>query len=356
MARIVHTGDLHFCTPFQGFPPNVAERFREEQFASFEKTIEYVKEINADALLLAGDLFENEYVSYRILEFLRRCFASIPETHVFISPGNHDCIMGNDIYAAESLGENVTVFGEEISCVLLPEAGVRVYGTGLLNQTSHKDILLGFHAPRDGIANIFLAHCSLPPYGDLCPVSARRLSESGIDYFAAGHIHSHEGFKKAGSTVYAYCGTPEGRFLDECGKKGIIAGDVTAENVSLSFKNTAKREVHKLNADISDAITYGDIIGKLGKLCKNDIYNIELCGTIGRNMFFDTNTLSEMLSERVFYANIKFAAKREGKKPDSIAEKLFGEILHERTKSGAIAAQAEMLGLAALRGEKLEEI
>ena len=144
--------------------------------------------------------------------------------------------------------------------------------------------------------------------------------------------------------------------MDECGKKGIIAGDVTAENVSLSFKNTAKREVYKLNADISDAITYGDIIGKLGKLRKNDIYNIELCGTIGRNMFFDTNTLSEMLSERVFYANIKFAAKREEKKPDSIAEKLFGEILHERTKSGAIAAQAERLGLAALRGEKLEEI
>lgn len=347
---------MHFCTPFQGFPPNVAERFREEQFASFGRTIDCVNEINADLLLLAGDLFENEYVSYRTLEFLRRCFARIPRTHVFISPGNHDCICGNDIYGAEKLGENVTVFGEEISCVLLPGAGVRVYGTGLLNQTSHKDILLGFHAPRDGIANIFLAHCSLPPYGDLCPVSARRLSESGIDYFAAGHIHSHEGFKKSGDTLYAYCGTPEGRFLDECGKKGIIAGEVTAEGARLSFKNTAKREVHRLRADISDAITYGDITDKLGKLCRDDIYNIELYGTIRENMFFDAGTLSDMLSERVFYADVKFVAKREERKADSIAEKLFGEILHERSKGGAIAEKAEILGLAALRGEKLEEI
>ena len=98
MVKIVHSGDIHLDCAYIGFPPEKAKIRAEEQLLSFQRIIKRVQSEQASVLLLSGDLFENDFVNYKTAEFLKREFEKIPDVHIFISPGNHDCISGNDIY------------------------------------------------------------------------------------------------------------------------------------------------------------------------------------------------------------------------------------------------------------------
>ena len=354
MTKIIHTGDLHLDSPLIGLSPDKAEICRNEKFISFEKTIDEVINTKTDILLLAGDLFENEYVSYKTVQFLKRCFAKIPDTHVFISPGNHDCISGNKIYSGENLGENVHVFDNSLSFVELKDKNVRVYGYGFYGKTADNNIFEGFKAIDDGMTNIMVIHCSLPPYKDTNPITAEQIRESGLDYLAAGHIHAGGEIMREGDTFYAYCGTPQGVSFDETGDKGIIEGEVDHKSVNLKFVKTAKRDVIVADVDVSDCLTNADICTKLKDLQSGNIYKIKLCGKTPKEVVFNTKALKEMLEESLFSAKIYDETENEREKTPSMAEKLFLEKLKSKEADESIKQRAEKLGLSALSGEKYE--
>ena len=353
MAKIIHTGDLHFDSPLIGLSPEKAELCRNERLISFEKTIDEAIKNKTDILLLAGDLFENEYVSFKTAQFLKRCFAKIPDTHVFISPGNHDCIGGNKIYFSENLGENVHVFDNKLSFVELKEINVRVYGYGFNGKTTEENVLDGFKAIDDGMTNIMLIHCSLPPYKDTNPVTKDQIAKSGLDYLAAGHIHAGGELMREGDTFYAYCGTPQGFSFNETGDKGIILGDVEHKSVNLSFLKTSKRNACVQEVDVSDCLSIADICSKLKALQPENIYKIILKGVIPKEIIFNTKTLKEMLEENLFFVKIYDETETKREKTPSMAEALFLEKLNGKDVSDSIKQRAEKLGLAALGGEKL---
>ena len=64
---------------------------------------------DCDVVLLAGDLFDSSSASEQTLLALRRALASI-HAPVFISPGNHDCLLPGSAYLTESWPENVHIF------------------------------------------------------------------------------------------------------------------------------------------------------------------------------------------------------------------------------------------------------
>ena len=351
MASIIHTGDLHFDRPFTAFPFDKAAICREEKLACFERIINKARAEKTDILLLAGDLFENTHVSLKTVNFLKRCFASIRGTHIFIVPGNHDCISGNGIYSAAELGENVTVFGEEISYKEIESLGVRVYGMGLLSRFTEKPALEGFKAKEDGMANIMLLHGGLPPYDrtETNPIFAEHIAESGLDYLACGHIHKSDGIKTLGKTAYAYCGIPDGRLAGEEGNKGIICGKVEKGRCELGFEVTSSRFVHAAEVDVGGMLTYFDVINGLGELNKRDIYYVTLKGERGDGVFFDTQVLEQMLCERVFFASVTDNSVC-GRKSDGILERIFIEKIAQSDKSEDIKNEALRAGLAALGG------
>ena len=51
--------------------------------------IDYVYENQIPYLFISGDLYEHQYVKKSTIEFISREFDRIPNTKVFISPGNH---------------------------------------------------------------------------------------------------------------------------------------------------------------------------------------------------------------------------------------------------------------------------
>jgi len=351
MVKIVHSGDIHLDCAYIGFPTDKAKIRAEEQLLSFQRIISKVQEEKADILLLSGDLFENDFVTYKTAAFLKREFEKISDVHIFISPGNHDCISGNEIYKNFDLGENVTVFSPKLSYEEIAKLNVRVYGYGF----SGKDDSIDISAELDDkYINILLIHASLPPYSDTNPISRDALIKSGYDYIAAGHIHAHEGFIKYGSSTVAYCGTPEGRYFDECGEKGFIVLDISKDEIKGQFIKNSYRITDKIEIDVSDCFVTGDIIEKLGTLNKNNVYEIVLCGTPSENAFFESATIENALKDKAFFVKVKDKTEKRKAEFSGITQQKFIDALNKSGASEKIIKRAAEIGILALSGEEIK--
>ncbi len=84
----IHIADLHFDRPFIALQGNkeLAKKRRQEQKQNFKKVIDYINDNKIDFLFLAGDLYEQKFVTDDTVKFLVSCFKEIPDTEVFITP------------------------------------------------------------------------------------------------------------------------------------------------------------------------------------------------------------------------------------------------------------------------------
>ena len=153
MIKFLHAADLHLDAPFAALSPEQAAARRQEQRELLTELAEAANTHDCDLVLLAGDLFDSAGASDETLLALRRALASI-RAPVFISPGNHDCLLPGSAYLTERWPENVHIFKTDaIEAVELPEKQLRVYGAGFAAR--HEGPLLeGFHAKADGRTNL----------------------------------------------------------------------------------------------------------------------------------------------------------------------------------------------------------
>ena len=87
--RIIHVSDVHFDIPFKRLSDreNLGKERRLEQREAFRNMIEFSKENDADVILIAGDLFEQEYIRESTIDYINNLFKEIPEKRIFITPG-----------------------------------------------------------------------------------------------------------------------------------------------------------------------------------------------------------------------------------------------------------------------------
>ena len=98
--KFVHIADMHFDAPFAVLNSRnkLGEKRRLQQREVFRKIIQYIKENNIEYLFIAGDLYENEYIRKTTADYINNLFKEIPNTKIYISPGNHDPYINNSIY------------------------------------------------------------------------------------------------------------------------------------------------------------------------------------------------------------------------------------------------------------------
>ena len=98
--NFVHIADMHFDSPFV----NLADKEgfgdirRMDQRNAFKKLITYIKENKIPYLFISGDMYEHKYVKKSTIQYINNLFQEIPETKIFISPGNHDPYVKNSFY------------------------------------------------------------------------------------------------------------------------------------------------------------------------------------------------------------------------------------------------------------------
>lgn len=224
--KIIHTADIHLDASFASasMPPGFGNRRRQSLRDVFSAILRRAREWPADAVLIAGDVFELDRVSRDTTAFLREQFEAVRPIPVFIAPGNHDPFTRNSPYATEPWPANVHIFRtaswtEE----LLKNVPLTVHGFAFDGpEISHNP----FHELRvadDGRFHVAVAHGSErghQPAGkeSYAPFDAQRLAQAGLHYVALGHFHGHTPIE-TGTTLLAYSGAPEGHGFDETGPR-----------------------------------------------------------------------------------------------------------------------------------------
>ena len=129
--KLVHTADIHMDASFAGLamPSSFGNRRRQSLRDVFHTIVERAGDWPADALLIAGDLFEHTRVSRDTLSFIVAEFQAIHHVPVFIAPGNHDPYQSDSPYAMESWPDNVHIFTEPAwRCHSVLEGRLAVHG------------------------------------------------------------------------------------------------------------------------------------------------------------------------------------------------------------------------------------
>lgn len=271
MLKIFHTADIHLDAPFSLSDPVEAEKRRTGLRSTFCSMIHAAKRIEADVFFISGDLFEENFATKDTVNAVIREMESFSSCRFFIIPGNHDPYSENSVYALIKWPENVHIFKDKNpTYVDIPEKNARIYGHAYFGKDIEDGVFSGFKVEDDTKINILLAHGFVNMPQSSCNVLMRSdIENSGFDYIALGHIHTHGGFEKAGKTVFSYPGCAVGRSFDECGYKYAIVGTITKDareaDVRLTTYKCSDRRFEIAKTDISGSRSEEEAFSKIAE-------------------------------------------------------------------------------------------
>jgi len=295
--KFVHIADMHFDMPFTVLSKNgLSEQRRIEQRNAFNKMINYIQENNVEYLFIAGDLYENEYVRKSTIDYINNCFKQIPNTKIYITPGNHDPYLVNSYYNKYEWNENVHIF---TNLEKVENKNIQIYGYGFTDFYSKK-VNLPFNLDNSNI-NILIMHADLngstKEFGDYNAILESELKNTNFNYIALGHIHKTN-FEENEKILYP--GSMIAGGFDELGSHGMIVGEIDeqTQKVSNEFIALDNKEFVEQNLDISNIFSKEELIENINNLLidSNKYYKIILSGI--RNIEIDTSELIKYIENK----------------------------------------------------------
>ena len=289
--KFIHMADMHFDIPFTVLNNRnkLGEKRRLEQREAFKKVINYIKENNIEYLFVAGDLYEHEYIRKTTIDYINNLFKEIPNTKIFISPGNHDPNVNNSYYKIYDWNDNVHIFDNKIK--IIEEANCDIYGFGFNDFYCRTSEIEEIQIKNINKINILITHGTLNGGTiedmEYNPLNKNNLKKLRFDYIALGHIHKLDYDTEANQRI-VYPGSTISMGFDELGKHGVILGEVTKENIKLNFLPIDNKEFKEIEIDISEINSKEELIEKINELelDENIYYKLILIG----NKNFEINT------------------------------------------------------------------
>ncbi|MBQ7599426.1 MAG: DNA repair exonuclease [Clostridia bacterium] len=301
-VKLLHTGDIHLDSPFSGLSPRNAEIRRNELRASFTSMMNYAKMNSADMILIAGDVFDGEYITGETLNLLQSEFENFSKP-VFITPGNHDCASSTSIWQKNIFPKNVHVFRTGIlSSVKTDSPEVCVYGYAFTGREMTEVPFRNLTVDDPGKINILVGHCDMVSprqSNNCCPVTQDDLENFGADYSALGHIHNPP--EPGPDGKWCYCGCLEPRGFDERGPKGACMVEIQKENgisqVTVKRIRLSNRRYETGVLPVEGASTMNDVRNMIldfisaSKYSEDTLLSLDLTGTVSPALVIDTEML-----------------------------------------------------------------
>ena len=296
--RFVHIADIHFDSVFSNLSSNqeLCKLRRLEQRECFKRTIEYVKENNIPFLFISGDLYENKYIRESTIKYIDNLFKLIPNTKVFIAPGNHDPYIKSSFYNNYNWSNNVHIFKPQIEKVEVNE--VNVYGYGFNDFYCDKIKLDGITLDKSKI-NILVIHGTLEGSEQVDkiynPISKKEIESIGFDYVALGHIHKRNYIDGEKNNII-YPGSLASLGFDEQGEHGLIDCELTKENINTKFVKIDTKTFEERDLDISNVYSEEEVIEHINNMyIDSSIYcKVNLVGV--RNFELNINEINKLNS------------------------------------------------------------
>ena len=233
--KFVHIADMHFDAPFSSLNriESLGEKRRLEQRQVLKEVIEYIKQEKIEYLFIAGDFYEHEYIKQSTIEYIHKLFEEIPDTKIYIAPGNHDPFLKNSLYNTTQWGKNVFIFKGAIE--KKEEDGVNIYGYGFRDFYDFNCDIENIQLEDKSKINIFLTHGTIEggvkDEREYNLIKTNVLKQIGFDYIALGHIHKSNYTEK---TNIVYPGSMISLGFDELRTTRNDSG----RNNSVRFKTT----------------------------------------------------------------------------------------------------------------------
>lgn len=208
--RLVHTSDTHLGDDWRS---SLAE-------LAFARVIDSVQHLDADALLVVGDVFDHARVPDRVLQFFLDQIARL-DRPVITLPGNHDLYHRDSLYLREPFRDapaNFYLFtGHAGQTITLSEVGVELWGRAMPEHTPEFRPLQRMPAAPEESWLVALAHGHFHFPNDTdtrsSPIWPAEVEEAPCHYLALGHWERHVSVSQ-GDTVAYYSGSPLGAAPD----------------------------------------------------------------------------------------------------------------------------------------------
>ncbi len=272
----MHIGDVHLDTTFYSKDNEIREKLRQSLRESFSAVIDDCIKEDVNALLIAGDLFDNHQLSFQTEQLLINGFTKLKENgiNVYYATGNHD--PGDEKFRVNSIQwpDNVTVFSNDKVCKLEvldknQQMVAKIVSVGHENSKEARNLLKNFPNKEDTVPHVGLVHAmvtnatGVDKHDRYLPCTKEDLEEKGYDYWALGHIHQYQKISENNS-IY-YCGNLQGRHPRESGEKGGLLVTIAPLLMPIvEFKSFSKVIWKTLSIDKLETIqTYSQLVSHL---------------------------------------------------------------------------------------------
>ena len=350
--KLIHCADLHLDSPMESnLPADKARERRNEILFTFSELVRHADENGADAILIAGDLFDSKRTTKKTEQYVLNLIEQHPNLNFFYLAGNHDS--GNNLSLNGALPENLYTFRNDWTSYALGD----VYISG--SECPDPDTL---DLPEDKV-NVVLLHGQQKESNttDRDVIPFKKYKGKHIDYLALGHLHGYREAALDDRGVACYSGCLEGRGFDECGSKGYVLVEIEHGRVTHTFVPFARRTLHEISCDLSDCESQLEaenaLLAATERIPASDLVKVILTGENHPRQLVDLTQLSQLLSERFYFAKLTDRTRLQIHPQDYIHDvSLKGEFVRRVMASDLTDAEKEEIivcGFRALNGEEL---
>jgi exonuclease SbcD len=249
--RFVHLADVHLDTPFSGRSQPVRRRLREASREALGRAVDLAIREDVHAVLVAGDLFDGELLSFPTERFLLEQAHRLGDNGITMvyATGNHDPGHGESGPRRLPWPPNVRVAGDGTpQRIAIPD---REGGTcGFVTAVGHaspgerSDLARRLPRPAGELPEVALLHTQVhtslgaEAHHAYAPSELTYLLRAGYDYWALGHVHVRQTLAEDPPVVYP--GNLQGRTHADTGPRGCILVDLSdREAPAISFRALA---------------------------------------------------------------------------------------------------------------------
>ena len=286
---IFHTADNHLNSSLKTrLNEKQAEKINAELIFAFEEICTIASEKKAEALIIAGDLFDGKNVTGSVLQRVKRKVENHPELLFLYVYGNHDYDQKNDIF--ELFPENFKVMSPDTS---IKRGNVVFYAYGQNLPTLDRDAF-----------NIVIGHGQTVKSESFNSdeINLSFLKNKNIDYAALGHIHKFSLEQLDERCYYAYSGCPMGRGFDEVGRKGCVEINTDEKTFTFVPLNTRQFYIESVNVEnFPSSFELEKALKEKLNFDESSFVRLVLNGLVSSEEQGDFSYITEYFKEKFFY-------------------------------------------------------
>ena len=306
MIRLLHISDVHLNAGYASKSESIRVQMKEAHFDTLSNMFAFVIQENMDGVLIAGDFFDHDKISFKEEYFVKEWFNKLLNAGVsiFYATGNHDpmytvpfieSLKGNSLFhifesdeikVVESIARNATPY--------------RVIGVGHKSKNEQRNLIREYpHKFDDGVW-IGIGHASVPSAQTVgekehyMATSVSDIEALNYDYFALGHIHVRQML----TSKIGYSGNPQGLNSKEVGSKGGLVVTIGQNHTEVSPINFNKIQWESIKVTLSsDLRNLDDLLNRCVEVTTDYISKVGLSANriLGRMVLSGKTELKSML-------------------------------------------------------------